>query len=128
MAKGRRYIRTIDKQYSDKEAIGYCHCSLHRGYITVKNYKSHKCGEKQCNYFQRYTDSDYYRSKKIALFRKKLVKKICKLYKNNEISKDYKDYLINKIRDDKLTKITDEERALLDFDTIYSNIDIKSVI
>ncbi len=41
--------------------VGYCCCHLHPGKITERIMKEHRCDHKNCHYFRKYEDSDYWR-------------------------------------------------------------------
>ena len=41
------------------KAIAFCHCDIHRGFITKALLSSHECLEKECSFFQR-INPDYW--------------------------------------------------------------------
>ena len=45
---------------SNKNVIGYCHFSEHKGYVTRNLLKSHKCDTKSCHYLEKYEDNSYW--------------------------------------------------------------------
>lgn len=47
-----------------RRLIGFCHCDLHKGYVTKSIYKNHKCGEKQCVFFQKFEDCPFWAAEK----------------------------------------------------------------
>ena len=44
----------IDRRYRKGKPAGYCHCAIHRGYLTVGMIKQHKCKKKKCRWYQEY--------------------------------------------------------------------------
>ena len=47
-------------QPQKENAVGYCHNPEHRGYLSLKNLKKHKCLAKQCRYLHKYEDHKYW--------------------------------------------------------------------
>ena len=47
-----------------RRLIGFCHCDLHKGYVTKSIYRNHKCGEKQCVFFQKFEDCPFWAAEK----------------------------------------------------------------
>lgn len=47
-----------------KNIVGFCHCGLHRGYMTSKTIKSHECLEKACHHLEKYEDCSYWKTKR----------------------------------------------------------------
>lgn len=45
------------------QRIGYCWLEKHRGYITKQILEEHKCIEKNCSFFQKYEDAQYWKEK-----------------------------------------------------------------
>ena len=45
-----------------KNIVGYCHCALHRGYMTSNTVKTRDCLEKGCHYLEKYEDSGYWKA------------------------------------------------------------------
>ncbi|MCH5316600.1 MAG: hypothetical protein J1E05_01370 [Eubacterium sp.] len=43
-----------------KNIVGFCHCSLHCGYMTANTIDGHACLEKECRYFEKYDSSEYW--------------------------------------------------------------------
>ena len=50
---------------SKNKLLGYCHCDLHKGYLTKSIYTKHKCAEKQCSFFQKFDNCPYWQAKRI---------------------------------------------------------------
>ena len=46
-----------------QDAIGYCHCSTHRGYLTKAQFKSHMCDSKNCPFFEKNNNHSYFNQK-----------------------------------------------------------------
>ena len=61
----------IDRRPHGDKPCGYCHCERHRGFITVKLMRTHKCLEKQCSFLEKYEEHEHWQSLK----RKKELKK-----------------------------------------------------
>lgn len=59
---------------SSKKACGFCHSNKHKGYLSVKNMKQHKCLQKQCPMFEKYPDHPYW-AQKAAIKAKKKARK-----------------------------------------------------
>ena len=55
-------------QPTKENAVGYCHNPKHRGYLSKKNLKNHKCLAKECRYLHKYEDRQFWidREKKKA--------------------------------------------------------------
>lgn len=61
-------VQTRDGKYSGyfdgvnrtEKPIGFCHCSLHKGYVSPDLLKKHNCLGRECRYFCRYNDSPYF--------------------------------------------------------------------
>lgn len=47
-----------------EKAVGYCHNPSHKGYLSLKVYKQHKCAMKECRYFEKYEDCPYWLNRK----------------------------------------------------------------
>lgn len=74
---------------SPKNRIGYCSNLTHRGNLNLKQYRNHKCEEKQCPYFIRNMLNPYwerYDKRKQWLKSKRKSKKEAKLRKKNLLS------------------------------------------
>jgi len=53
--------RCIDRKYRDgTKIIGYCWCSIHKGYLTVPLLRQHDCLGKQCRFLQRFDDTPFW--------------------------------------------------------------------
>lgn len=52
--------RYIDYKYRKGPPCGYCHCDRHRGYLSVKLIKKHKCLSKNCEFFEKYSNHPYW--------------------------------------------------------------------
>lgn len=46
-----------------KFPCGYCHNKTHRGYVSVKALKDHKCLAKQCLFFEKFEEHSYWAMK-----------------------------------------------------------------
>jgi hypothetical protein len=68
--EGKKYYRTIDKNYA-KNVVAFCH--FHKGYMTVKQLKLHKCISKKCRRLQK-TDYQYWEDRRAKKELKKLKK------------------------------------------------------
>jgi len=68
-------LRLINGKPSTKTPIGYCHSTVHPGYLSKSLIESHKCIGNQCHYFQRYESqpfwSDYNKELELKKQRKK---------------------------------------------------------
>lgn len=67
------YDSHIDKE----RACGYCY--YHKCHLTVRQLKSHKCLQKNCNRLERYEDHQWWKQRERAKAKKKLNKEITKL-------------------------------------------------
>lgn len=47
---------------SEKLIVGYCHYYKHKGTVTKKILKNHKCVIKDCHYFEKYADNSYWKN------------------------------------------------------------------
>lgn len=74
------------------KAIGYCHLSKHKGFITKEALKAHDCLGKQCPFLQIYEDkpywSNYFNNLKRKKVRKYYIKNKDYLYYEQGISLD----------------------------------------
>ena len=43
-----------------KNIVGFCHCKLHKGVLTKTIFNDHKCAERGCHYFEKYTDYPFW--------------------------------------------------------------------
>lgn len=52
----------IDHVYrsSTKKPCGYCWNKIHRGLLSVKLLKKHKCLQKHCEFLQKYEDHEFW--------------------------------------------------------------------
>ncbi len=67
--------KTVDNNWTNKVPVGFCYNRIHKGYVTLKQMKSHRCNRKKCPYFKRLTH-EYWNKKE----RNKQLKKCKKLY------------------------------------------------
>ena len=64
MDKNFRNYTTVNGGKCDiGQRIGYCWLEKHRGYITKQILEEHRCIEKNCRFFQKYEDAQYWREK-----------------------------------------------------------------
>lgn len=62
--------KDIHGNYTNK-AIGYCHCTLHKGAITEEIAKKHHCKAKSCHNCEKYNSHYWDTGKKRRKFSKK---------------------------------------------------------
>lgn len=58
-----KMIKTIDGEKHSvhiNNIVGYCHVNIHEGYMTANLMKSHRCREKKCRYFEKFTEMPYW--------------------------------------------------------------------
>lgn len=104
MDKNFRNYTTVNGGRCDvRQRIGYCWLEKHRGYITKQILEEHRCIEKNCNFFQKYEDAQYWQEKekqrKLRKQRKKEKKEIQKQEQNilclfREKTKDFDNFAI----------------------------------
>ena len=59
------YLITGDYRVMDiKMLVGYCHCGLHKGFVTKNLYKHHACAEKKCPFLEKFHDYPYWENKR----------------------------------------------------------------
>ena len=58
----------------DTKAIAYCHSKSHKGKLTHKMLKQHKCLQKQCPMLEKYEDHDYWKQRAKIKAKKKAKK------------------------------------------------------
>lgn len=59
-----RCVRTIDGSYCTlNRRVGYCWNRIHRGVLTRPQMEQHQCIERNCHYFQKYPDAEYWQRK-----------------------------------------------------------------
>lgn len=75
LKKRKESQRYIDGIWRKGISIGYCHYKLHPGNMTVKQFKQHECLGKQCPYFHKYEDAQYWKEREVIKNRKKEKKK-----------------------------------------------------
>ena len=61
-------------QTKKNRAVGFCHSSKHRGFLSVKNMKRHDCIGKQCPMFEKYENAPYWQEKRRRKADKKATK------------------------------------------------------
>ncbi len=69
--------KLIDGSFSTVKTasiVGYCQSTLHRGYITKKLLKQHKCLERKCSSFRKIPHSTFWQSQELEQKRKEEVK------------------------------------------------------
>ena len=66
-------------QPKQERAVGWCGLYKHRGYLSLKNVKNHKCIEKKCNYFAPINNHPYWQSRNKKLSDKKTKKRLLKI-------------------------------------------------
>jgi hypothetical protein len=64
-----------------EKAVGFCHNPTHKGYLSLKVYRQHKCGQKACHYFEKYENHPHWQQKRKI----KEAKKEVKVYGSKEI-------------------------------------------
>jgi hypothetical protein len=74
MAKPK--ITYFHLQPKKEKAVGRCHHNWHKGNMSAKMVKTHKCLGKQCPYFEKYEDHPYWKERE-AIKAKKKQAKIC---------------------------------------------------
>ena len=62
--KGAKLVSGDYVYVQRRKLIGFCHCDLHKGYVTKSIYRNHKCGEKQCVFFQKFEDCPFWAAEK----------------------------------------------------------------
>ena len=55
-----QYSGYLDGVNRNDKPCGFCHCHLHRGYVSSDLLKKHNCTGRECKYFTRYNDSPYF--------------------------------------------------------------------
>lgn len=74
--------KNIYGQFISKKPIGYCHCFAHKGALTKNLMTKHKCRKKECPYFMKNEEHEYW----IDKARKKLDRKQNKLLLNDMLA------------------------------------------
>lgn len=62
--KGAKLVSGDYVYVQRRKLIGFCRCDLHKGYVTKSIYRNHKCGEKQCVFFQKFEDCPFWAAEK----------------------------------------------------------------
>lgn len=70
-------------QPNKENAVAYCHNPMHKGYLSVKIIRCHKCLDKQCKYLEIYEDKQYWVDRK----RKRNDKKLKEFIKKDNIER-----------------------------------------
>lgn len=71
-----REVKYFKEHIRDTKICGYCHSKVHKGYLSVKMLKKHKCLQKQCPMLERYEDHSYWKQRAIIKARKKAKKEV----------------------------------------------------
>lgn len=53
-------IDGIFRKVDTNSLVGYCHCSKHKGYVTVNLLKNHDCINKNCFYLEKFEDYPFW--------------------------------------------------------------------
>jgi len=62
------YLINGDYRVMDiKMLVGYCHCSLHKGFLTKNLYKHHECAVKKCPFLEKFDDYETFQNAECAL-------------------------------------------------------------
>lgn len=87
--KKKRVYRTINNGLIKwEEVAGYCHCTLHTGYLLSKHLKKHKCIQKNCVFFEQFKNCPYYKEKVRVKETADAHRKINKMYMQGVITKE----------------------------------------
>lgn len=62
--KGAKLVSGDYVYVQRRKLIGFCRCDLHKGYVTKSIYRNHKCGEKQCVFFQKFEGCPFWAAEK----------------------------------------------------------------
>jgi hypothetical protein len=63
--KKKNYLTIDGKHCEETQRVGYCWLDKHPGYITLPIMREHKCIEKKCTFFQKYSEAPYWKEKEI---------------------------------------------------------------
>ncbi|MBQ8133502.1 MAG: hypothetical protein IJ192_03705 [Clostridia bacterium] len=93
---GGEYFFTLQKNI-----VGYCHFSEHKGYITKNILKNRKCAKKGCYYFEKYADNPYWLAiQRIEAAEKRQKEAAKQIKKKNEDKQEQLIETVQKIADD----------------------------
>ena len=67
----RSDIAYLINQCKKENAVGYCHNKKHKGYLSEKILRQHKCNTKQCMFLERYETMTYWLRRRIRAALKK---------------------------------------------------------
>ena len=69
---GKRPTNYFAENVRDSKACGYCHSKAHKGKLTVKMMRQHKCRQKNCPMFEKYEEHEHWKRKeKLKQLKKK---------------------------------------------------------
>ena len=111
--KINRVGHTITHKAVPNMPLGYCHSKIHKGWLTMKDVRKHKCIEKQCNCFEKCENHPYWTERTIVKSASNIMSDIRKDYLKGKISKDvYEKYCreYNKGKSKFLKYIANQER------------------
>lgn len=95
------YLRNQPKK---SKQVAYCCYSIHKGYMSLKTVKNHKCFEKKCPYLKINHDHPYWSQKSLQKLATKILKKMDKegyrkvILKGNAFRKPDKKKLIGALK------------------------------
>ena len=98
MSKERKYRMVNGAPLcAPEKQVGYCWCELHPGYLHKHLIDQHQCVERQCEHFEKFKDSEYWKRKakikedRIAgKLEKKRIEQLC-----NSIYQEFETIFVN---------------------------------
>lgn len=67
-------VHYFGQRPKDSRICGYCHSKMHKGYLSVKRLKSHKCLQKQCPMLEKFEEHPYWQERARIKAKKKAKK------------------------------------------------------
>ena len=115
-------VRQIGGNYVNVDSasiVGYCHNPLHKGILTITTMNGHDCIKKECHYFERFEDYQFW----IRLRRKESIKELNK--EKRRLKKEVEERRLEKVKkaeDEMMTRAKQIAEELG-----YNNMDIISI-
>ena len=95
----------------ETKRIGYCHNMKHHGYLNLKLMKEHQCLEKECPFFKKVENNDFWARKRASKEKRNKKKELEKQQTeiSNKIKNRFKELLID-YENTIITEITKKEK------------------
>lgn len=94
--QGKKLIMKVPAK--NKTYVGYCSNESHKGYVTVEIIKQHKCDTRQCRFFKKFEEHQYWNSNswnnmhKLNHHQSMIMKQLTKLLAGSALLIRKKDY------------------------------------